>query len=106
MRWSACRAWPVGPLGQDVQRGEPLEHDSLVALLAGGGQQHLGLAGERGRYLHGAGDRQAEILQQGAAQHIRAARQVIAAGSQLALIAGTVSCLYLHRLAALDGRPG
>jgi hypothetical protein len=65
-----------------VQRGGPLEHDPLIALIAGGVQQHRGLARERGRYLHGAGDRQAEIIQQGAAKHVRAAHQVVAAGPQ------------------------
>jgi hypothetical protein len=35
-----------------------------------------------GWYLHGAGDLQAQVLQQGTAQHVRAAHEVVAAGPE------------------------
>ena len=71
----------AGAPARVVQRRGTLEHDPLQALGAGNLQQRRGIARERGRHLHGAGHLEAEILQQGAAQHVRAAGEVLAAGA-------------------------
>jgi hypothetical protein len=50
-------------------------------LIAGSGQQRRGIAWERGRHLHAAGQLKAEILEEGTAQHVRAASEVLTAGA-------------------------